>query len=94
MRPPFGEPQLTGLLPPIPWSKHTSLCSPCTPAHPSPCRLWQLQNKMAAVGGEGTYEARLGRVVEAWAGIEQRLQVRVGRLEGNYYTVRQYAVTC
>ncbi|KAI3436374.1 hypothetical protein D9Q98_002427 [Chlorella vulgaris] len=40
-------------------------------------RLWQLQNKMAAVGGEGTYEARLGRVVEARAGIEQRLQKRI-----------------
>jgi hypothetical protein len=37
--------------------------------------LWQLQSKMAAVGGEGAYAARLERVVEARAGIEQRLQV-------------------
>ena len=49
----------------------------CVPALPRPsvCRLWQLQSKMAAVGGEGTYEARLERVVLARAGIEQRLQV-------------------
>jgi hypothetical protein len=46
------------------------------PSPPPPmCRLWQLQSKMAAVGGEGTYEARLERVVLARAGIEQRLQV-------------------
>ena len=42
---------------------------------PPVSRLWQLQSKMTAVGGEGTYEARLERVVQARAGIEQRLQV-------------------
>ena len=48
------------------------------PSHPTPTparRLWQLQSKMAAVGGEGTYEARLDRVTTARAGLEERLQV-------------------
>lgn len=54
--------------------------SPLSPRCAS--RLWQLQSKMAAVGGEGTYEARLERVVQARAGIEQRLQVRWGRCLG------------
>ncbi|PSC68405.1 SET domain-containing [Micractinium conductrix] len=40
-------------------------------------RLWQLQSKMAAVGGEGTYEARLDRVTTARAGLEERLQKRI-----------------
>lgn len=40
------------------------------------CRLWQLQAKMAAVGGGSAYEARLERVAEARSGVEQRLQVR------------------
>ena len=41
------------------------------------CRLWQLQNKMAAVGGEGAYDARLDRVAAARSNLEQRLQVGV-----------------
>ncbi|GAB4823249.1 hypothetical protein N2152v2_010295 [Parachlorella kessleri] len=40
-------------------------------------RLWQLQNKMAAVGGEGAYDARLDRVAAARSNLEQRLQKRV-----------------
>jgi hypothetical protein len=41
-------------------------------------RLWQLQAKMAAVGGgPGAYEARLERVAEARLGLEQRLQKRI-----------------
>lgn len=48
-----------------------NLTLPCVAAS----RLWQLQSKMAAVGGENAYAARLERVVEARGGIEQRLQV-------------------
>ena len=63
--------------------------SKCATAEPGPrrgprhspccvlCRLWQVQNKMAAVGGEGAYDARLDRVAAARSNLEQRLQVRV-----------------
>ena len=44
------------------------------------CRLWQLQSKMAAVGGEATYEARLERVAAARVGVEQRLLVSCAAL--------------
>ena len=47
---------------------------PCPSACPL-CRLWQLQSKMAAVGGDGAYNARLDRVAAARVGLEQRLQV-------------------
>ncbi|KAL4420877.1 hypothetical protein ABPG77_002836 [Micractinium sp. CCAP 211/92] len=40
-------------------------------------RLWQLQSKMAAVGGDGAYNARLDRVAAARVGLEQRLQRRI-----------------
>lgn len=43
--------------------------------------MWQLQNKMAAVGGEGAYDARLDRVSAARTNLEQRLQAR-GLLRG------------
>ena len=55
------------------------------PAHTPPLagrRLWQLQAKMAAVGGgPGAYEARLERVAEARFGLEQRLQVGILRVQ-------------
>ena len=40
-------------------------------------RLWQLQSKMAAVGGGAGYDARLERVALARANLEHRLQKRI-----------------
>ncbi|KAK9834837.1 hypothetical protein WJX81_002704 [Elliptochloris bilobata] len=45
-------------------------------------RLWQLRNKMGAVGGNGTYEARLERVRSAIDGLEQRLRKKLELLDG------------
>jgi len=54
-------------------------CLPPPAPAPHPRRLWQLQSKMAAVGGEGAYVARLDRVASARSGLEQRLQVGQGQ---------------
>lgn len=56
--------------------------SPAAPPRPACCRLWQLQNKMAAVGGGSAYDARLDRVVAARTNLEQRLQVGVVAVGG------------
>lgn len=46
-------------------------------------RLWQLQQKMQSVDGStSSYEARMGRVAAAVAGIEQRLSKRLELLDG------------
>ncbi|KAK9810308.1 hypothetical protein WJX72_008368 [[Myrmecia] bisecta] len=45
-------------------------------------RLWQLQNKMEAVGQGGVYDARLVRVQQARDGLEQRLQSKLSLLDG------------
>lgn len=46
-------------------------------------RLWQLQQKMQAVDGTAaSYQARMGRVATAVAGIEQRLSKRLELLDG------------
>lgn len=46
-------------------------------------RLWQLQQKMQSVDSSASsYEARIGRVAAAVAGIEKRLSKRLELLDG------------
>lgn len=45
-------------------------------------RLYQLQNKMEAVGHAGAYDARLERVLAARAAVEQRLLKRLDLIDG------------
>ena len=45
-------------------------------------RLYQLQNKMEAVGRAGAYDARLERVLAARAAVEERLLKRLDLIDG------------
>ena len=45
-------------------------------------RLWQLQNKMEAVGAAGAYDVRAERVAAARATVEGRLCKRLELLDG------------
>lgn len=45
-------------------------------------RLYQLQNKMEAVGHAGAYDARLERVLAARGAVEERLLKRLDLIDG------------
>lgn len=45
-------------------------------------RLYQLRNKMEAVGAAGVYDARLARVRAARAAVEERLGKRLDLIDG------------
>lgn len=45
-------------------------------------RLYQLQNKMEAVGAVGAYDARLERVLVARSAVEERLVKRLDLIDG------------